>query len=35
MNMAFNEETYRGDFTFKNSPESVRRFPVPFDEDEY
>ncbi|EGL53475.1 MAG TPA: DUF3445 domain-containing protein [Methylophaga aminisulfidivorans] len=35
MNMAFNEETFRGDFTFRNSPESVRRFPYPFEEDEY
>jgi hypothetical protein len=35
MNMAFKQETLRDDYTFSNSPESVRRFPFPFDEDEY
>jgi hypothetical protein len=31
----FKQETYRGDFTFSNSPEAVRRFPFPFDQDNY
>lgn len=28
-------ETFRDDFTFSNSPEAIRRFPLPFPEDEY
>jgi hypothetical protein len=28
-------ETFRDDFTFKNSPHAIRRFPLPFAEDEY
>lgn len=28
-------ETYRDNFTFSNSPEAIRRFPFPFDQDEY
>lgn len=28
-------QTYRDDFTFRNSPEGIRRFPFPFDRDEY
>lgn len=28
-------ETFRDDFTFSNSPEAIRRFPFPFDQDEY
>jgi hypothetical protein len=29
------DETFREDFTFRNSPEAIRRFPLPFAEDEY
>ena len=29
------DETFRGDFTFRNSPEAVRRFPFPFPDDAY
>jgi hypothetical protein len=29
------DETFRGDFTFSNSPAAIRRFPLPFPEDEY
>jgi len=35
MNLVFKKETFRDDFTFKNSPEHVRRFPFPFHEDKY
>lgn len=28
-------ETFRGDFTYRNSPEAIRRFPFPFPEDAY
>jgi len=28
-------ETYRDDFTFSNSPEAIKRFPFPFQQDEY
>jgi len=36
MNAAFKpDETFRNDFTFRNSPEAIRRFPLPFHEDEY
>ena len=35
MNMQFNQETFRDDFTFRNSPAAIKRFPFPFDEDEY
>ena len=36
MNAVFKpDETYRDDFTFRNSPEAIRRFPLPFPEDEY
>lgn len=31
----FKEETFRDDFTFSNSPEAIRRFPFPFDQDSY
>lgn len=31
----FNDETFRGDFTFRNSPKAIRRFPFPFHEDGY
>ncbi|MFI4890504.1 MAG: heme-dependent oxidative N-demethylase family protein [Steroidobacterales bacterium] len=29
------DETFRGDFTFRNSLEAIRRFPLPFPEDNY
>ena len=36
MNVAFKpDETFRNDFTFRNSPQAIRRFPLPFPEDEY
>ena len=35
MNLTFKNETFRDDYTFKNSPESIRRFPFPFNEDKY
>ena len=35
MEMAFNEETFRNDFSFKNSVKAIRRFPFPFSEDSY
>lgn len=35
MAIAFREESFRDDFTYRNSPEAVRRFPFPFDQDGY
>jgi hypothetical protein len=35
MGITFRKETFRDDFTFKNSPEHIRRFPFPFHEDAY
>ena len=35
MNIKFKQETFRGDFTFRNSPDTIRRFPFPFNEDSY
>lgn len=35
MTIVFNDETFRGDYTFANSPFAVRRFPFPFNEDAY
>ena len=35
MTLDFHVETFRDDFTFHNSPEAVRRFPFPFDQDAY
>lgn len=35
MTLVFNSETFRDDFTFSNSPAAVRRFPFPFDKDDY
>ncbi len=29
------DETFRNDFTFRNSAQAIRRFPLPFPEDEY
>ena len=35
MTMTFNAETFRDDFTFHNSEEAIKRFPFPFERDEY
>ncbi|WP_421696222.1 heme-dependent oxidative N-demethylase family protein [Aestuariivirga sp.] len=35
MNLTFRNETFRDDYTFRNSPETIRRFPFPFNEDKY
>ena len=35
MAIAFRDETFRNDFTYRNSPEGIRRFPFPFSEDNY
>ena len=35
MNIKFKNETFRDDYTFRNSPEAIRRFPFPFNEDKY
>ena len=35
MNIKFKHESFRDDFTFRNSPETIRRFPFPFHEDKY
>ena len=35
MAIAFHHETFRDDYTFRNSPEGIRRFPFPFHEDRY
>jgi Protein of unknown function (DUF3445). len=35
MTITFRTETFRDDFTFRNSPAGVRRFPFPFPEDTY
>jgi hypothetical protein len=35
MTITFNSETFRDDFTFRNSPRAIQRFPFPFDRDEY
>ena len=35
MGKEFNDETFRGDFTFRNSPKAIARFPFPFPEDSY
>ncbi len=31
----FRDETFRDDFTFRNSPAGIRRYPFPFHEDKY
>jgi dimethylamine monooxygenase subunit A len=31
----FRDETFRDDFTYRNSPAGIRRFPFPFDRDDY
>ncbi|ODN71655.1 heme-dependent oxidative N-demethylase family protein [Methylobrevis pamukkalensis] len=35
MTITFRTETFRDDFTFRNSPAGIRRFPFPFHEDGY
>jgi hypothetical protein len=35
MGLDFRDETFRDDFTFRNSPAAIRRFPFPFDRDDY
>lgn len=35
MTLHFKRESFRDDFTFSNSPEAIRRFPFPFEKDEY
>ena len=35
MTIKFKQETFRDDFSYGNSPENVRRFPFPFDRDDY
>lgn len=35
MGIEFNSVTFRDDFTFRNSPAGIRRFPFPFDRDDY
>ena len=35
MGFEFNDETFRGDFTFHNSKAAIARFPFPFPEDSY
>ena len=35
MPIAFHDETFRDDYTYRNSDEAVRRFPFPFSQDEY
>jgi len=35
MPLAFKQETFRGDYSYRNSPEAIRRFPFPFQQDQY
>jgi len=35
MALNFKQETFRDDYTYKNSEEAIRRFPFPFPEDQY
>ena len=35
MTITFKTETFRDDYTIKNSPEAIRRFPFPFHDDKY
>ncbi|ULJ75528.1 heme-dependent oxidative N-demethylase family protein [Rhizobium gallicum] len=35
MAIAFKQESFRDDFSYRNSPENISRFPFPFDRDEY
>lgn len=34
-NLAFKHESFRNDYTYTNSEQAIRRFPFPFDKDEY
>lgn len=33
--LAFKQETFRGDYSYRNSAEAIRRFPFPFAQDSY
>ncbi|MFO1146763.1 MAG: DUF3445 domain-containing protein [Alsobacter sp.] len=35
MGIAFRSESFRDDYSFRNSPAGIRRFPFPFDRDDY
>jgi hypothetical protein len=35
MTIQFNDETFRDDYSFKNSQRAIDRFPFPFHEDSY
>ncbi|RMC32089.1 heme-dependent oxidative N-demethylase family protein [Paracoccus alkanivorans] len=35
MTIQFNDETFRDDYSYHNSPAAIRRFPFPFDKDDY
>ena len=35
MTIQFNDETFREDYSFKNSERAIKRFPFPFDKDSY
>lgn len=35
MPSAFRQESFRDDYSFRNSPEAIRRFPFPFPQDRY
>lgn len=35
MTIQFNDETFRDDYTYHNSARAIRRFPFPFDKDDY
>ncbi|RNF34720.1 heme-dependent oxidative N-demethylase family protein [Paracoccus methylarcula] len=35
MTIQFNDETFRDDYSYHNSAEAIRRFPFPFDKDDY
>ena len=35
MTIQFNKETFRDDYSFKNSEWAIQRFPFPFHEDSY
>lgn len=35
MSLAFKKETFRDDYTYRNSVQAIKRFPFPFPEDQY
>ena len=35
MQLNFKDESFRDDYSYKNSPEAIKRFPFPFSEDHY